>query len=345
MKTKRGGGPSRSKQTARALVKKPRSAQVHVPKRSNVNNVRDVAAFIESATSGQSITMTVKHRTSTFTANVHRNKLSINNCIEVELEPDSLYIASYYHSENIETCPELDHSNIFSFFKQLAFLLKYRQVELLDVSTKTFHPCIIKHYIFSWAGKPTFYERFGFKNKHYTELINDTIGKRFDNVLKEDVSNYINKIIADTDLALKDKTRLTWSSTMRDLCLFIYETCTTPTRYICDANKILNKIVDSRQIRPFKFFAEVEPVDADIEPMGIDQGLVVDRRRRRIISSTESSTESLSESDFAPKKSPSKKSPSKKSPSKKSDGKMSDGKKSKNSWEGMSSLDRSEMEI
>lgn len=332
----RGGGPSsarpRSKQTARALNKKPRSTHaVRLPKRSNVvYNVRDVAAFIESATTTKSIIMTVKHRTSTFTANVHHNKFSINNCIEVDVEPDALYIASYYHDVKKETCPELDHSNIFSFFKQLAFLLNFRKVELLDVSTKTFHPCIIKHYIYSWAGKPTFYERFGgFKNKDYTELIKNTIGERFDDVLEEGVSHYIKDIIDETELTLKDKTRLTRSSTIRDLCLFIYESCTTPTRYICDANKILNRIVGSRPIKAFKFTAGAEPVDADIEPMGIDQGAVVDRRRRIMPSS-----ESSSESDFVATK----------SDGKKSDGKMSDG-NSGSTWEGMSSLDPTEMEI
>ena len=94
-------------------------------------------------------------------------------CITIEVKTHQVDLSYYYLRRNIrKDCPPLDHKLFFKFLRKLGEVYD-RPVTLLDLSSQNLEntDCIIEGTIFSLAGKPTFYERFGFRNQTYTDQI------------------------------------------------------------------------------------------------------------------------------------------------------------------------------
>ena len=102
------------------------------------------------------------------------NNQNQKHCIKIEINEDEVYLDDYYLEQDIQTdCPKLSHKLFFKFLRALGHLFK-KPVKLIDASSKYLEHtvCRINSEIFSLAGKPTFYERFGFSNANYTRAIN-----------------------------------------------------------------------------------------------------------------------------------------------------------------------------
>jgi len=227
-----------------------------------MKTVNEVADYIRANKDG--IVVDVQHGTSDFTVELGMREtdegdfkyaLTINDeCIVVYINMDKrvLYLASYYYNKSITNCVPKGkkdiplHKDIFSFLKQLARLLEFSGVTLTDGSTKTFDPCKVNYYIFSWAGKPTFYEQFGFHNADYTKFIEKTRKKTIKSLLKKEF-----------DYKLLEPP-LTEKSKMKDVAEFIYTNCKTPSSHTASANEILKAINACNPVKDYTFKASEE---------------------------------------------------------------------------------------
>jgi hypothetical protein len=106
---------------------------------------------------------------------IFRNEFLQEDCISIEIHSDSVHLNNYYYESKIKTCPPIPHARFFKFLKKLGVFYNL-DVTLYDASTKRFDhtPCIIDPIVFSLAGFPTFYERYGFVNEGYTEFMEKT---------------------------------------------------------------------------------------------------------------------------------------------------------------------------
>lgn len=217
-----------------------------------MKTVNDVAEYIRA---GKTNSNKVQHGTSDFTVELDnievdddfRYALLINpvknvGCITVYINTDksNFYIASYYYSKSKGECippGKKDiplHTDIFSFLKELAVLLDY-SLTLTDGSIKTFGACDVNYYIFSLAGKDTFYEKFGFHNAEYTKLIKKTRKRTIKSVLGKKF-----------DFKVLDGSPLSKKSKMREVADFIYTNCKHSSSQ-SKANEILRAINDANK--------------------------------------------------------------------------------------------------
>lgn len=213
-----------------------------------MKTVDDVADYIRNKKTN---TSQVRHGASDFTVELSDIEVDdefryamlinpVNNvgCITVYINTErrNLYLASYYYSKSKGECVPSGkkdiphHEDIFSFLKQLSVLLDF-SVALTDDSTKTFAPCDINYYIFSLAGKPTFYEKFGFHNAEYTKFIKKTRKRTIKSVLGKKF-----------DFKVLDGSLLTKKSKMGEVADFIYTNCRHPSSQSDKANDILKAI-------------------------------------------------------------------------------------------------------
>jgi len=91
-------------------------------------------------------------------------------CIKIFVSTSEVYLSDYYYSTNIDTCPEIPHDAFFHFLHKLGVVFR-KPVTLIDASRKSFKhtECTVPGIVFSLGGKPTFYERYGFRNDEYTQ--------------------------------------------------------------------------------------------------------------------------------------------------------------------------------
>ena len=139
-----------------------------------VHDIQLYNAYIKKITVPQSLNwQKIVHKNSMFQMELDGHLFKINkDCISFKTKnTNTLYIDSYYFDNEIETCCYLSHDDFFDFIKNLAVQLGYVQLKLEDGSHKQMGKCKIPSYIYSLAGKKTFYERFMFKNALYTAKI------------------------------------------------------------------------------------------------------------------------------------------------------------------------------
>ena len=165
-----------------------------------LNDVRLYNMYMKKITVPQSLNwQRIVHRDSMFQMELDYHNFKINkDCISFKTKnTNTLYIDSYYFDNEIETCCYLSHSDFFDFLKNFASHLGYVQLELQDGSHKQMGKCKIPSYIYSLAGKQTFYERFHFKNESYTSKVERMQKKTMQEVFNSVDAAYKNMTLAE----------------------------------------------------------------------------------------------------------------------------------------------------
>ena len=142
-------------------------------------------------------------------------------CIKIEIDEDEVYLADYYFITKLSECPKIRHETFFHFLKQLGNLYG-KPVTLYDLSTKSFEftKCRINSTIFALAGRPTFYERFGFQNADFRERIQFLGQRTLDDVIDRRLTRSDAPFLAN----LKS-TGMTLQSTVSELANFLVSNC------------------------------------------------------------------------------------------------------------------------
>jgi hypothetical protein len=151
-----------------------------------------------------------------------------SSCINLVIEPDSIYLDSYYFYTEMEKCPHVPHAVFFSFLKRLTQIYN-RPATLVDLSRKSLDHtyCEIRATVFSLAGYPTFYERFGFKNDQYKETIRQLQPLPLGDLLalqKRRQSRRINPNVKKIEKYLQ-KVGMNWSTPVKTLAQFLVRSC------------------------------------------------------------------------------------------------------------------------
>lgn len=207
-------------------------------------------------------------------------KFTINNCIRIYYEKDgdgenyfvdTLYLGSYYYEDydgfKCRDNPSIDHDDFFEFFTKLGEKLKVAQLSLVDASTKRFTGCKVPKLIFALAGRPTFYEKHGFENSKFTELVKDWRELTLDDFLE------------------KTESKLTHlgTSLIRDVCKFVLKVCKEEdTRdETLTSQGVANVLIDAILKRAKFLFGEVEFDNIFTKPIKSGSGGRKRRTRRR----------------------------------------------------------------
>jgi hypothetical protein len=151
-------------------------------------------------------------------------------CIQIDIYEQEVHLSYYYLQRKIRTdCPLLDHKLFFKFLRKLGEVYE-RSVTLDDYSRHDYENtfCMVYGYLFSLAGKPTFYERFGFRNPTYTKEIKTvqkmTLTELMDAKRTLRRSNRLDPTLPKAKRAI-ESFGMTMDSTVKELASFLIQEC------------------------------------------------------------------------------------------------------------------------
>jgi len=192
-----------------------------------------------------------------------------SSCINLVIEDDSIYLDSYYFYTEIENCPHVPHALFFSFLKRLTQIYA-RPATLVDLSQKSldYTYCQIRAAVFSLAGYPTFYERFGFQNDQYKETIRQLQPLPLGDLLalqKRRQSRRINPNVKKIEKYLQ-KVGMNWSTPVKTLAQFLVRSCKQAHAH----NKELIRRESMVRTRKFARSMESKTLSVLLDWLGVD---------------------------------------------------------------------------
>jgi hypothetical protein len=198
----------------------------------------DLPALTSTLTDAQDVV--VRFEGDTFRMRLGENTIDFistagTRCISLEIDPSYIYLSNYYFYEDLAKCPKVAHNVFFKFLKKLSSVYNL-PVELSDASSKKFAhtDCSISAVVFSLAGEPTFYERFGFRNPAYTSEIRALQSKTLrqvlmDKALTDRIKRTRKNIRKDDSLhtieAMLRKEGMDWSTPLQTLAVYLVRAC------------------------------------------------------------------------------------------------------------------------
>jgi hypothetical protein len=108
-------------------------------------------------------------------------------CIDVTVDIGHkvVELTDYYFTDSENQCTRPPHSAILNHFLNfVAYATDSTTIILNDGSRKALNHCNPLYSIFSLAGNLTFYERYGFENYKFTEVINKLRGERISDKIR-----------------------------------------------------------------------------------------------------------------------------------------------------------------
>jgi hypothetical protein len=110
-----------------------------------------------------------------FQVKLNNRKYVINSCIEIYDHNNQLELQSYTCQD--KRSDETDNL-FFQFFYALGKKLHVGKLIVKDTFKERVGGCLVSNYIYALAGEKTFYQRFGFENTAFNELIKELQGRR-----------------------------------------------------------------------------------------------------------------------------------------------------------------------
>jgi hypothetical protein len=245
-RTRRSGtrlpGNTRLASAVPSRVSRQRTHTVkHIMKRINVQKIADMIKEHRN----------IQLRTLHFTLLIE-NKRTVyirflshrKECITLEYVPSerTMELESYYYNTKKIECIGFSHDWFFNvFLKPLCEKLNVERITLVDGSLKSFKMCDVTSGIFAYAKGKTFYQRYGFENKKFTDFIENTRELTMREYMEQVGTKIKINVTEFQDLLdLYDLNEVK----MRDLCKFLIDECNETNRFSLEHSRILMEFIE-----------------------------------------------------------------------------------------------------
>jgi len=166
-------------------------------------------------------------------------------CIGIDYDGHNMHLGNYYFNTPGD-CVRVPNDWFFMvFLTQLSEALGAKKILLNDASTKKFDSCTVPMIFFALAGKGTFYNHYGFRNKIFEDYVEKFKTKKLRGLTDPDIRNSAGVLSSGKPIPFKMMDQLILHGMLDkpipEVAQFVLNTCkrTSSKRDIALANTII----------------------------------------------------------------------------------------------------------